>query len=416
MSFPIRTTQIRDVDQVPEAQRVLEYRFEPTSGKQPVTRNRLVAQPCIDLNDYRCRAVFDWIEIYVETPASARACDLGKMLNHRLRDDKSGGIFVTGCARTSRYEGQHFVIRIQDPTLGRMEKLLAELRQKFPVWSCLQLSTCEIVGLELAIDFYPKSTRAESDLDLALRRAQISQVLRNHFILDRTWEANHISKDPGWWPRYVDQDKGGSEKLFRQASGYVPKERKGISALKLAAAVSDRHRSAPLNGTVYIGQEGSDIAFRLQDKTGDKRIRDQIPVPIDQSERRARIEVTILKLDWTEVGILRVLDIGSMDELLRTDFSKLQQMLFNFQLPTIGLDQHGVPIQDELDIFGKTGAMGLDLYHRGRREIEIAASRQSDRAPCPNALRAKGLSLKYTQLNRMVSRAMKDTVRRFKMA
>lgn len=414
MSVPIRTTQARDVDQLPLAHRSLEYRFEPASGKQPVTRDRLVARPRVDLNNYSCRAVFDWIEIYVETPAPARACDLGKMLNSRLRGSAGGGVFVSGRERTRRYEGQKFIIRLQDPTQRRVQKLLEVVNQRFPQRSPLDLLACEIVGMELAIDFYPKAMRVENELHLALLRAQISQVLRCHFILNSWWEVNELSKNPNSWPRYVDQDGGSYTRLFRQVRGITPADRVGISALKLAATDPARHRDAPLNGTVYVGQAGSAIAFRLQDKIWDRRTKEQNVTALESCRRRARIEVTLLKLDWEANGILRALELGDMAQLLQSDFSKLQQMLFNFQLPTFSCGAGGAPIKEELDIFRKTGALGLDLYHRGWREIEIAERRFSAFGARPRALGSKGMSLRYTALNRMVSRTMKVTVERFK--
>lgn len=45
-------------------------------GKQPILAGRDVMRPRIDLNDYRCSAVLDRIEIRLETPRRHQALNI----------------------------------------------------------------------------------------------------------------------------------------------------------------------------------------------------------------------------------------------------------------------------------------------------------------------------------------------------
>lgn len=68
LNVPIVCNDTRDVSRINEKDRALGYKAEPASENQVVTRGRILVRPDIDLNDYRCRAVFDWIEFEVTLP------------------------------------------------------------------------------------------------------------------------------------------------------------------------------------------------------------------------------------------------------------------------------------------------------------------------------------------------------------
>ncbi|QFT62693.1 hypothetical protein [Roseivivax sp. THAF30] len=60
--IPITTSEVYDVDALPAESLWLGYDLSDAPGGQSVTRGRLLAKPRLDLNDYNCKAVFDWIE------------------------------------------------------------------------------------------------------------------------------------------------------------------------------------------------------------------------------------------------------------------------------------------------------------------------------------------------------------------
>jgi len=55
---------------------VSEYASDTGSVPQPLLRGRRIAKPDIDLNAYHCKAVFDWIEIRLETAEKHQAMNV----------------------------------------------------------------------------------------------------------------------------------------------------------------------------------------------------------------------------------------------------------------------------------------------------------------------------------------------------
>ncbi len=396
-SIPLSCTQPREFEGLPVEDRRLRYSIVPTSGRQKVTRNRFALEPDICLTDYRCEAVFDWIDLLIELEDPARACDLGKIVKSRKSWHDCGVRFLDR-ERQDKHEGVEFVVRVQEPTLARITEILRLVNDYRCVVSA-DFEGTEIVGFELAVDFYPKLRIPSGDLELGLRRARMSQLLRSHFILDWAWVMNGLGSDELASPRFSDAPRSKLD-LIRPFPSKIPPA--GMSRMVHAAGSPSRHVRAPINGTVYIGSMRSPLSYRLQDKVGDRRHDAELFVELGPDQRRSRIEVVLQRLDWTETGGPRAVSLGSIDEMLAARLSILQQSLFNFQIPTVGADTSGHPSTEEIDIFSKSGAYGLDLYLRSRGEL---AGRPS--------LGKKGHSLRYTDLNKMVSRALGKAVERF---
>ena len=400
-SLPLICTQPRDIEELPDADRRLHFTIAPTSGGQPVTRGRFKLKPDICLNDYRCEVVFDWIELFIGLTQSVRACDLGKVVKNRKSWRDDGGVRFLSPDREDNHFGNRFVVRIQDPTLARILEVL-RIVNGYRRIDEIDFFKTEIRGLELSVDFYPKSRPGLSQLELALRRTRMSAALRSHFILEPSWAAGEVARDEWMWPRYCD---GGSERkigIIRKRLGRVAKTKRGMSHLLRSSADPRNHVASPINATVYLGSKVSPIYFRLQDKVSNRRRNNSFAEPLPPEKMRARIEVTLRKFDWEEVGMPAAMCLGCVEDVLAANLTKWQQMLFNFQIPTVSMDSSGRPLAEELDVFSKSGAMGLDLYHRAKNELEGRPS-----------LGKKGHSLRYTDLNKMVVRALGSALRRF---
>lgn len=160
----------------------------------------------------------------------------------------------------------------------------------------------------------------------------------------------------------------------------------------------------PINATMYIGAENSEVMLRLQDKITDQR-RDSDEVkelPLDA--RRTRVEVSMLKVNWERQSFLSKMGLHSVKDLQDFRFRKLADRAFRFQKPTISTIVKGVPNPAELYIFRETGLIGLDFSQRCR-SLERSRS-GSMRAKTVRRLGAKGFGLRYTRMNKRVGAAL----------
>lgn len=127
------------------------------------------------------------------------------------------------------------------------------------------------------------------------------------------------------------------------------------------------HKKRPLDGTYYIGKKSNPVMLRIMDKTTDKRNPKKNTFEVlDARENRARIEVTCLKANG-EMGAPATLGLETPEDLYGFKFQALRKRIFDFYLPTIGMDPDNgkgsrQPDPDELEVFSRTGVYGLDEY------------------------------------------------------
>lgn len=411
---PIHITQPHDAEMLPGEDRVLRYKLEEIANSQGVTRGRFRGVPDVRLGDYRCKAVFDWVEIAVTLPRPMLTLNVGRAVRAELSDPGLGGAWVGKISGNPLETTDQVLIRLQDPSLDRFEKIFSVLSRKYSVDRDRNGVVHRVVGFELSIDFYPRESKAESGEDLILRRIRMSELLRKHFVPHKIFVDGGFS-DPDNLLRYVACICGAKArclckcnvvKQIRPIRGLAPKPYRNISKLLFAATDLERHEQAPINGTVYVGARNLDLHYRLQDKTGDQRtkhdFRELAPI-----ERRSRIEFALMSGDMEaetnpeQFGIYRVQDI----ELSRME--ALREGLLNFQYPTFGLDEHGAPCPDEVEVFRRTGAFGLNLRHRGQSEIDGAEEHLRRGGTQVRKMGPRARSVTYTQLNQKVWKALK---------
>lgn len=390
----------------------LGYRVVPTDALQRRFRNKLMAAPTIDLSTYEFRAVFDWIEILVETEKKEVAVNLQSWLMKMNREHGAfRSCFVTGAQRDVRSFGRVHVIKMQDPQPAGLRSLLRGfLLEKCRAWA--KLSDIRVTGLELSLDVYP-CPRVYSGAAYRVARMQMTELLRKHV------SVNEVYRKGLRRPRFVFAKGGGSSKpeyllqsprrLARLAS--LDGKGTGLSAADLAARFAVYHRQPFIDATFYHGRRGERLHYRCMDKVTDNRSgADADDLPLEQT--RSRLELTFIdEVPGDGLGPATV-DIRSVGDIAPFGLRRFNVMLL-FELPVFAVDAGNpeVPDEEEWKIFSKTGVGGL--CHK----LSSDASYHRDRA----ALRAKhrqesissGTLLRYRDFNRRVSKALVRLERRW---
>lgn len=148
------------------------YRVKRCDLKQPRYIGRDVLEPDIDLSDYRCNAVVDWITITFYTHKEHQA----KNIHKRLNEVYAHSLFVSGPDAKKRYQGKEFLITLQTPDAANLVQLLRALRS-YPDRRTETRFRTRIHAIEISIDFYPYSGDAND-------RIRMTDVLRRHLMPD----------------------------------------------------------------------------------------------------------------------------------------------------------------------------------------------------------------------------------------
>ncbi|NIY95449.1 MAG: hypothetical protein HWE39_19765 [Oceanospirillaceae bacterium] len=288
---PIVTTQKRDVDAIPADERSLPYDLELHTSKQSVTNGRLLATPALALKSYKFDALLDWIAIAVTFPKKNATTKIGRAIKSRLNQPTLGGVKVEPLKRGGDRYTREMKLTMQDPTLPRLSKVLDLLACRYGVPIEDGRAEHRVLGFELSVDIYPRASMVKDDLDLALRRVQMSELLRKHFAPQQIF-ANGEFNDQRDWLRCHD---GEGRHLISWRKGERRKKAlEEVPKLLIAATDPAKHFAAPVNATVYLGKRGRPMNYKLQDKVADQRDKEGKPrKELAPRERRSRIEVTL---------------------------------------------------------------------------------------------------------------------------
>lgn len=402
----------------------LEYEkrpYRPAEGRRPqqVLLGRTILTPAINLNDYRCSAVIDWLEFRLNTASEHQSLNVQKFAQSVLAAVSSGStVFVSGPDRRPRYQGHHFLFRVQDPQPRGFFHLLEELQKRYETLSHDPRSIT-ISGVEISVDFRVAATEAKSADEKALIRLRMSEVLRRHIRPEPV-----LSDHERHWPRFYAERLGKHSAQFwvdtklRKASALESKLRSlGLDSRKATALSLDAHHQPPVDLASYIGAKESPIMLRIMDKISDRRDPDKkCSVPLEDADRRSRIEIT-LKGGWDESGGAGAVGLQHVGDLYGFDFKKYRKPFFEFFLPTIDLENSGrlpepAPTSlTEPEIFQRTGVYGLDRVHRILDEIHLEEWKRRIRKTRHMPLGKKGRLVSYVELNQKVDRALKGLSR-----
>lgn len=321
----------------------LLYRRAPVNKMQARLSGRYMLKPEVDLNDFSCRAVIDWITVCFwlgrETQHQWLQSDVVAVLGakafiHAI-DEKPGGV------------SDKFDIRIQEPELPLLRQLHQRLEAKF------DLHMPPLVrAMEISVDFTPR----EHD-DVA--RSKLYTVLTRHI-----WTGRDTISRAERRMRYFP-DASGTR--MEHVLAYSPRQPKSVNDHHLVS--TDRDRAPFVDSTYYVGARDDDVRWRIMDKVVDRQNRSAgTSLALDDAMKRMRVEVT---LDRPEVAAL---GIDYVDDLKGLRFSTLQGRFFKFMLPTFPDEQQNGSTRrtaiatwksrQRMEKFRKTGVIGLEAMDK----------------------------------------------------
>ncbi|MEQ6250834.1 hypothetical protein ABMC89_18260 [Sulfitobacter sp. HNIBRBA3233] len=387
---------------------------------QPVLRNRLLVAPDIELNDYRCHAEIDWIDIGLETTGRHQAVNVQRFASRFLKDlGFHPGVFVSGPDGRPGYTGSAFTLRIQRPQPRALIELLKAMAKKYAPGRDT-IRDLRISGIEISVDFYVMD-QATRNLDAQnLLRWRMTDLLRRHLK-----PKDILTEAESCFPRFFSEVNGKGTATYFVGRRGTPPASMAAQLMRLSLPLEllqplrkGNHNKPPIDTTSYIGSKEFPVMLRVMDKTTDHRDPNKSTVlylPADQW--RSRVEVTLRTVPGT-VGVPAALGLETIADLKDFDFKDLRKLVFEFFLPTFSPDD---PLRDlpfsvnvtEEEVFARSGVYGLDQMHRSLEQIHAARFRNREIKTKPVKLRAKGRSVSYTALNNKVDRALRSLSRRW---
>lgn len=352
----------------------LEYTVYPANRRQARFKGRLVFEPKIDLRRYVCKAAIDWIWVELTTD---RVTQSGH-LHDRLVGVLGREVFVTGpnqehdAERAYNYTGQSFRVKLQDPRPDEMRLLTATVQDSYRL-----VGDVRVLGIEIAIDFYPAQTVLDADVDAD--RHRMVAVLQRHHLADGRFFKGSRDDLRQVYGRPTSKEKTATEFVIPDHIRPLEDSRKLSDTEVKHQTIQERHFALgdqdPLliDGTVYRGERGSEISYRVQDKVkdGSDPERDENGI-LPLRKRRARVEVTLLHGGVTRMGI------DTLDDLYGFDFVALRNPLFPIYLPTsAGVRGDASEVLQVVDVarlrmvrraFVRGGCYATMLGERARRE------------------------------------------------
>ncbi|MER9831363.1 hypothetical protein NKJ51_23860 [Mesorhizobium sp. M0134] len=321
----------------PKRQVLLEYRAAPTTGTQRRVAGKTVVHPVIDLGDYTCRAVIDWVEIdfWFEHPTQFRFVQdvlssiIGRQPHVEPLDPRPGKVST------------EFRVKVQEPQMDHLTSCEEALDKKF----ALQMHGV-IRSIEISVDFKPKRPSSE-------KIGRMVGVLARHLFPNRDFMTDRLDRPRFLWNR--------EEKPI-----FI------MGANNLLSSHADR--PAPIDATFWVGRRNGQVSWRVMEKLIDNQNTgagtwDELPV----SEHRARIEVTLDRQELIDLGV------DFLHDLRRFNFARLQGKYFQFMVPTFESDFAGKhPARKAVEIdrwkrFLNGGVVGLVAMEGARQSLRKGA-------------------------------------------
>lgn len=306
----------------------LQYTAEAAGMQQARFQDRVILRPNIDLNDFSCRAVIDWIELEIEVDKPTQF----RWIQDQITPILGRKPYVEGLNSGNGNVAVRFRIRLQEAHIFEVHKIIVVLQARFNLAGLPSVSE-----MEVSIDFTP---RQPSDVD----RGKLLGVLFRHF---------HPSRDV--MSNYQDRPNHSWGKGFRNERVFY-----GNRSLedRLEIVALEKCRATPIDATLYFGEKGSSSKWRLMDKIVDQQ---NVPGgtfnPLSEADKRVRIEVTLNSEELGRIGI------STPEDLNDFTFTKLQGAYFEFMLPTFS-NTNSLP--------GGTQGICRDFLERRRQTTFLA--------------------------------------------
>ncbi|MER9920922.1 MULTISPECIES: hypothetical protein [unclassified Mesorhizobium] len=365
----------------PTRQVVLGYSAAPTTAKQRRVAGKIIVHPVIDLADYTCRAVIDWIDITFWFERSTQLQFVQEVVGPIIGRTP----YVEPIDPAPGKVSNEFRIRFQEPRLEKLVKCEEALDKKF---------TLEMHGvvrsIEISVDFKPLTPSAD-------KTGRMVGVLARHLFPDRDFMTDSLERPRFLWSR-------------EEKPTFL------IGANNLLS--SDADRRAPIDATFWVGRKDGPVSWRVMEKTIDNQnieadTWDDLPV----SEHRARIEVTLDRQELIDLGV------NHLNHLQAFNFARLQGRYFQFMVPTFENrfgkhPGHRALEADRWKRFVNAGIVGVVAMEGARRSFRQAArpalrnllraKKQKIRAPSRLGTGASGSFLAYEALNGRAAMALED--------
>lgn len=292
--------------------RTLPHDLVPLDSTQRRLMNRVKLVPVVDIEDFRFRAVVDWIEFRVHLGRTTQAQHVQQILRRHLpRDsfirpeDEGPGSTFSICS-----------IRVQEPAnLALIARVHRDLTGTFG-----EAAGSRVAAIEISVDATP---RQPSD---NMRTTLLGAMQRT------IWTGRDIWSNPSSRPRTF----GGN----RQMERLIPPPREEALEKRLkrdnevpSALVPGHHRAPFVDGTMYLGaRDGDDVMIRIMDKVKDRQRPDGTFDDLPGDQKRVRIEATLKGIELLTLGIT---DVPS---LRRTKLASMKKRYFQFRLPSFSSD------------------------------------------------------------------------------
>jgi|GEM_PF-2899019 len=390
--------------------------YKPNSSHklQPILAGRSVLTPELRLNDYSCKAVIDWVELSFPTTGSHQAVNIYRTATRILsRRESHSTVFVSGPTREPGYIGSEFILRIQQPQNHELLELLQDIVKTYPT-TATSLRNLQLAGIEVSIDFYPDKKVAPDQGTRDLLRSQMTDTLRRHLR-----PPSILTEEYRCQPRFYNtpprRDKSTSFVSSRvnisSGKSLLEINRLGLRIDNLTALNIGAHNRCPVDTTCYIGAKEFPVMLRVMDKRTDRRDPDKDNADdLPHEEWRSRVEACLQnKEGWS--GIFDELELNFLSDLFGFKFKTLRKPLFEFYLPTFSEDcpaKH-LPFRvtaNEQSVFERSGAYGLDRFHRAVTAVETAQYKLGERSAKPISLGSKGRLVSYADMNRKINSAL----------
>jgi len=363
----------------------VEFRREDLRRVQARLQNRYALVPRIDLKQFRCKAVIDFVEVEIVTKNSTNFPAIRRWVSNALSLPSPWCEQVGG----EKNSATTFRVVIHDPRIDVLERFDGAMA----VTAAGLAKPITITKLEISIDFYPRSGSEED------RLAMFGVLQRTFMPSMSVWKKNREH------PRFQWSEK-------EKPTFFLPSSTtRGLHHQLLPEA-------AFLDSTVYHRDKKGPALIRIQNKISNNRTKDSF-VALSQEDKRARIEVTLTG------SALSDLKLRTIADLTRFSFTKLQGDHFHFALPTF-IDRARLPlhqvVQEAINLrdresFAKGGVLCLERLRDVREDWFKRVGELKARGTTPSLRRKgkgdRGTTVAYEALNLMVRTALQDMRRRF---
>lgn len=372
----------------------LAYRVATSTPKQARFHDRIILEPDLDLNDYKCRAVIDWAVIQIEIGRPSQRQWLQTLIEPIIGRNP----WVKALNPAEGNAATQFYIKFQEPCIRKLRAALLAIESQYGL---VGPALCD--GVEISVDFTP---RIPSDP----ARHRMVGLLNRHF-----YPSTELPGDLKAQPRFT----WGSKKTETQhivASGKI------LEADRFNLAASEFDVAAACDATFYTGSKDGPVMWRIMDKiidqqnkaTGTQKI-------LTERERRVRIEVTLQGEELNKLGI------RDAESLYGFNFASVKSRYFRFMLPTfrssllsyLGPSPAFFPEIEErrLRKFLMTGVIGLSMMDRVRSDFREASRKglidhlKARDIKTPKKVRSgtgpNGTMLSFVQLDKRVEMALR---------